>query len=124
MTLTSGFGSLKVRFRTSPSPSQYSVTIPCVPETFLPARFSRLDGPGGVSGAGRQTDAGSGNLAQGGAAGQPAGATRTGSGTSSCGCMASGNTPGGAIKLMHRLGFEYIRPKPLPRQASMFRFKP
>ncbi len=27
-------------------------------------------------------------------------------------------TRGGAIKLMHRLGFEYIKPKPLPRQAD------
>ena len=27
-------------------------------------------------------------------------------------------TRGGAIKLMHRLGFDYIRPKPLPRQAD------
>ncbi len=27
-------------------------------------------------------------------------------------------TRGGAIKLMHRLGFGYVRPKPLPRQAD------
>ncbi len=27
-------------------------------------------------------------------------------------------TRGGAIKLMHRLGFEYVKPKPLPRQAD------
>jgi len=27
-------------------------------------------------------------------------------------------TRGGAIKLMHRLGFEYVRPEPLPRQAG------
>ncbi len=27
-------------------------------------------------------------------------------------------TRGGAIKLMHRLGFGYVKPKPLPRQAD------
>ncbi len=27
-------------------------------------------------------------------------------------------TRGGAIKLMHRLGFGYVKPKPLPRQAG------
>ena len=27
-------------------------------------------------------------------------------------------TRGGAIKLMHRLGFDYVKPKPLPRQAD------